>query len=56
MSLKANRFYDPMDGTYANVPIIPLNTEKFQGKRQFGTDVLVGHWYENRSKVSFFLH
>ena len=52
MAFQANRFYNPKDGTYANVPIIPIHTEKFRGKRQFGTDVLIGNWYEDRSKVS----
>ncbi|CAF3301053.1 unnamed protein product [Rotaria socialis] len=50
MAFQANRFYNPKDGTYANVPIIPIHTEKFRGKRQFGTDVLIGNWYEDRSK------
>lgn len=56
MAFQANRFYNPKDGTYANVPIIPIHTEKFRGKRQFGTDVLIGNWYEDRSKVSFNLN
>ncbi|CAF4098785.1 unnamed protein product [Rotaria magnacalcarata] len=43
MAFQANRFYNPKDGTYANVPIIPIHTEKFRGKRQFGTDVLIGN-------------
>jgi hypothetical protein len=52
MTSKADRFYNAKDGTYANVPIVPIQAEKFRGKRQFGTDVLIGNWYEDRSKVS----
>ena len=55
MNSKKDRFYNPKDGTYANVPIIPVHAEKFRGKRQFGTDVLIGNWYEDRSKVSFYV-
>jgi hypothetical protein len=52
MTSKFDRFFNPKDGTYANVPIIPVNAEKFRGKRPFNTDVLIGNWYEDRSKVS----
>jgi hypothetical protein len=52
MVSKGDRFYNPKDGTYANVPIMPIHIDKFQGKRQFATDVLIGNWYEDRSKVS----
>ncbi|CAF0982280.1 unnamed protein product [Didymodactylos carnosus] len=47
-----------MDGTYCNVPALPLHTEKFRGKRQFGTDVLINNWFEDRSKYkeSSYLH
>lgn len=55
MTAKADRFFNPKDGTYANVPIVPIHIEKFRGKRQFGTDVLIGNWYEDRSKVIFSL-
>jgi hypothetical protein len=55
MISKVDRFYNPKDGTYANVPIIPRQTEKFPGKRQFGTDVLIGNWYEDRSKVCLYI-
>ncbi|CAF1088985.1 unnamed protein product [Rotaria sp. Silwood1] len=51
MTFQADRFYNPKDGTYANVPIMPVHTEKFRGKRQYGTDVLIGNWYEDRSKL-----
>ena len=48
---KTDRFFNPQYGTYANVPLLPQHAEKFRGKRQFGTDVLIGNWYEDRSKV-----
>ncbi len=54
MTSKNDRFFNPKDGTYANVPIIRVNSELFQGKRPFGTNVLIRNWYEDRSKVSFF--
>ena len=49
---QGNRFYNPKDGTYANVPFVPVHVEKFQGKRRYGTDVLIANWFEDRSKVS----
>lgn len=52
MLAKSDRFYNPKDGTYADVPYVPINAEKFRGRRQFNTDVLIGNWYEDRSKVS----
>lgn len=52
MTSKINRFFNPKDGTYANVPLVPVRAELFRGKRQFGTDVLIGNWYEDRSKVN----
>lgn len=52
MLAKSDRFYNPKDGTYADVPYVPVHAEKFRGKRQFNTDVLIGNWYEDRSKVS----
>jgi hypothetical protein len=52
MNWNANRFFNPKDGTYANVPLVPIHTEIFRGRRQYGTDVLIGNWYEDRSKVS----
>ena len=54
MTSKNDRFFDPKDGTYANVPIIPVHPEIFRGKRPFDTNVLIGNWYEDRSKVSLF--
>ena len=56
MATKVDRFFNPKDGTYANVPIIPVNKEKFRGKRPFGTNVLIGNWYEDRSKVRHDFH
>ncbi|CAF1318694.1 unnamed protein product [Adineta steineri] len=50
MTSKNDRFFDPKDGTSANVPIIPINAEVFRGKRPFDAKVLVGNWYENRFK------
>jgi hypothetical protein len=52
MTSRFDRFFNPKDGTYANVPIIPVHVEKFRGKRSFNTNVLIGNWYEDRSKVS----
>lgn len=49
---QGDRFYNPKDGTYANVPFVPVHVEKFQGKRRYGTDVLIANWFEDRSKVS----
>lgn len=46
-----DRFFNPKDGTYANVPIIAVHPEKYRGKRIFGTKVLIGNWYEDRMKV-----
>jgi hypothetical protein len=56
MVSKRDRFYNPKDGTYANVPIIPVHIDNYQGKRQFGADVLIANWYEDRSKVSVNMH
>ncbi len=53
MTSKIDRFFNPKDGTYANVPIIPVHPEKYRGKRPFATNVLIGNWYEDRSKVCF---
>ncbi|CAF1578019.1 unnamed protein product, partial [Adineta ricciae] len=55
---QGNRFYNPKDGTYANVPFVPVHVEKFQGKRRYGTDVLIANWFEDRSKShdSNYLH
>ncbi|CAF2936793.1 unnamed protein product [Rotaria sp. Silwood2] len=50
MTSKIDRFFNPKDGTYANVPIIPVHPEKFRGKRLFGTKVLIGNWYEDQTK------
>ena len=52
---KRDRFFNPMDGTYANVPIIPVHAEKFRGKQPFGLDVLIGNWYEDHAKVRLLL-
>jgi hypothetical protein len=52
---KRNRFFNPMDGTYANVPILPVHAEKFRGKHPFGLDVLIGNWYEDHAKVRLLL-
>jgi len=54
MTSKIDRFFNPKDGTYANVPIIQIHPEKFRGKQPFGNNVLIGNWYEDRSKVCFF--
>lgn len=51
MTSKFDRFFNPKDGTYANVPIIKVHPEKYRGKRYFGTRVLIGNWYEDREKV-----
>ncbi|CAF1418471.1 unnamed protein product [Adineta steineri] len=58
MISKNNRFYNPKDGTYVNVPFVPVHPEKFQGKRRYATDVLIANWYEDRSKSqdSNYLH
>jgi hypothetical protein len=56
MSSKTDRSFNPKDGTYANVPIIPIHPEKFCGKRLFGTNVFIGNWFEDRLKVCFFLN
>ena len=56
MSAKIDRFFNPKDGTYANVPIIPVHPEKYRGKRPFGTNVLIGNWYEDRAKVCLHSH
>jgi len=53
MASKIDRFFNPKDGTYANVPIIPVKPEKYLGKRPFRNNVLIGNWYEDRSKVCF---
>lgn len=53
MTSKKDRFFNPNDGTYANVPIIPVHPEIFRGKRPFGTNVLIRNWYEDRFKVRF---
>lgn len=50
MTSKIDRFFNPKDGTYANVPIIPVHAEKFRGKRPFNTNVLISNWYEDRFK------
>lgn len=50
MKTTVNRFFNPTDGTYANVPILAQRAEIFRGRRQFNTDVLVGNWFEDRSK------
>lgn len=52
MTSKYDRFFDPKDGTYANVPIIPVHREIYRGKRQFNTNVLIKNWYEDRCQVS----
>ena len=52
MNSSISRFFNPNDGTYANVPLKPPRTEIFRGRRQFNTDVLIGNWLEDRSKVS----
>ena len=54
MPSKFDRFFNPKDGTYANVPIVPVHIEHFRGKRFFNNDVLIGNWYEDRSKVCRF--
>jgi hypothetical protein len=51
MTSKIDRFFNPKDGTYANVPIIPVHPEYYRGKRPFGKKVLIGNWYEDLSKV-----
>lgn len=53
MTSKFDRFFNPKDGTYANVPIIAIHPEKYQGKRFFSNNVLIGNWYEDKLKVSF---
>ncbi len=54
MSSNIDRFFNPKDGTYANVPIIPVHPENYRGKRSFGAKVLIGNWYEDQSKVFSF--
>ncbi|CAF1276983.1 unnamed protein product [Rotaria sordida] len=56
MASKIDRFFNPKDGTYANVPIIPVHPEKFRGKRLFGTKVLIGNWYEDQTKFKESCH
>jgi hypothetical protein len=46
-----DRFFNTKDGTYANVPIQRLHGENYRGKRSYNTNVLIGNWYEDRSKV-----
>ena len=50
-STHTNRFYNPKDGTYANVPFVPQKPDLFRGRRQFNTDVLISNWFEDRAKV-----
>jgi len=54
MTSNIDRFFNPKDGTYANVPIIPVHSQHFRGKRPFGNKILIGNWYEDRLKVYFF--
>lgn len=53
MTSKYDRFFDPKDGTYANVPIIPVHREIYRGKRPYNTNVLIKNWYEDRHQVSY---
>ena len=48
----AGRFYNGKDGTYANVPMRLVNPNVFRGRQQYGSDVLIANWYEDRSKVN----
>ena len=52
MATKVSRFYNGKDGTYANVPMRLVNTNVFRGRQQYGSDVLIANWYEDRSKVN----
>ena len=52
MATKVSRFYNSKDGTYANVPMRLVNSNVFRGRQQYGSDVLIANWYEDRSKVS----
>ncbi|CAF3119480.1 unnamed protein product [Rotaria socialis] len=56
MVSKLDRFFNPKDGTYANVPIIPVHPEKFRGKRPFSNNILIGNWYEDQLKFNESLH
>jgi hypothetical protein len=51
MTHKTSRFYNPTDGTYINIPYMPVRSDQNRGKRNYNTDVLIGNWFEDRSKV-----